>query len=332
MNILQADQTLLTSLNLSTGLDPTSTKPALNLAWPLSDFTSLNSQISRPVATILRFLHYHILSTATTKTPTILIDLPPDSTSEPPELFFMQTVQKACALLNRTCTLDSSSTSYDLILSFFPIADEMHANHLHNLSLQFNGPIYILCGDCEALGMPISPDEEKERGLDSLRVEMLLKQILKPTRTSGASIAVEYARGGTDGKKAREENCALRRHQRNQLIGDTTLLLLSEKWAMFVMNDDNEEEDGNGEIGKSQESTNKVENDDTNKVIRFRQRLRTWYQKRLVLWDESDDELTIKLLQKHSTKDGYELFLRNAVETKWIVQTTKGIEKLWEDL
>ena len=41
---------------------------------------------------------------------------------------------------------------------------------------------------------------------------------------------------------------------------------------------------------------------------------------------------SIKLLQKHSTKDGYELFLRNAVETKWIVQTTKGIEKLWEDL
>ena len=244
----------------------------------------------------------------------------------------MQTVQKACALLNRTCTLDSSSTSYDLILSFFPIADEMHANHLHNLSLQFNGPIYILCGDCEALGMPISPDEEKERGLDSLRVEMLLKQILKPTRTSGASIAVEYARGGTDGKKAREENCALRRHQRNQLIGDTTLLLLSEKWAMFVMNDDNEKEDGNSEIGKSQENSNKIENDDTNKVIRFRQRLRTWYQKRLALWDESDDESTIKLLQKHSTKDGYELFLRNAVETKWIVQTTKGIEKLWEDL
>jgi len=116
------------------------------------------------------------------------------------------------------------------------------------------------------------------------------------------------------------------------LIGDTTLLLLSEKWAMFVMNDDNEEVDGNGDIGKSHENSNKLENDDTNKVIRFRQRLRTWYQKRLVLWDESDDESTIKLLQKHSTKDGYELFLRNAVETKWIVQTTKGIEKLWEDL
>ena len=70
----------------------------------------------------------------------------------------------------------------------------------------------------------------------------------------------------------------------------------------------------------------------TKKVIRFRQQLRTWYQKRMVLWDESDEESTIKLLQKHSTKDGYELFLRNAVETKWIVQTTKGIEKLWEDL
>ena len=45
----------------------------------------------------------------------------------------------------------------------------------------------------------------------------------------------------------------------------------------------------------------------------------------MVLWDESDDESTIKLLQKHSTKDGYELYLRNAIEKKWIAQTTKGV-------
>ena len=91
--------------------------------------------------------------------------------------------------------------------------------------MQITNVMFVLCGDCEALGMPVSSDDEKGRGLDSLRVEMLLKQDLSNLRISGAPIAVEYARGGEDARRAREENCALRRHQRNQLVGDRTLLL-----------------------------------------------------------------------------------------------------------
>jgi hypothetical protein len=363
---MESDRHVLLSLSLTPGLDDTTTTTTtkqLSLVWPLTDFVS--TQCSRPVATILRFLHFQLLNTSLTTTtpPTVLIDVPQDTQDQPPELCFVRTVQEACSLLKRPFTLDST-VPFDVVVSFFPTANQDHSQHLSILSTKCLGPMYVLCGDCEALGMPLSAEDEMERGLDSLRVEMLLKQTLSSTRESGASIAVEYARGGEDARNAREQNCALRRHQREQLVGDSTLLLLSEKWQIFTRSKEDDDIVHQQEVKKcidinstrsllyyssstcsSTCSTELKEQEEpeerelelplTEKMKSFGHRLRSWFENRLALWSDdgsnkqNDDETVVKLMQQHSTREGYELYLRNAVEKKWMRQTQREALEMW---
>ena len=195
------------------------------------------------------------------------------------DAFFTENVRAACGLLQRPLSIshtgsettpsplcspeEASSTSSKpaVIISFFPYPDEDRAVALSAWAAEqlvvpssksadartsangTRGMLFVVCGDCEALGVPGSSAEEEERGLDALRVEMLLKKHLSSAFTSGAAIAVEYARGGSDGARAREENCRLRRQQRAQMVNPgQDLLLLSEKWHVFVARGQLEEE------------------------------------------------------------------------------------------
>ena len=182
------------------------------------------------------------------------------------------------------------------------------------------------------LGMPSSSEDEKERGLDSLRVEMLLKKTFQTIRSSGASIAVEYARGGADAQLAREQNCALRRHQKNQLVGEQQLLLLSEKWQLFRVPTKEEQE----ELEKGGEKTTADSTTPpplmSSKILAFQKKLRSWYYQRLVLWNEFDDATAVKLMNKHGTQESYDAYLRQAVVSKWIQQTGMASEQLWEEV
>ena len=332
-SIINQDKDIFRSLSLSPGLDlDVGSNVELSLVWPLSDFSASSKFCSRPVATILRFLHFHALTTKPTVQPSILIDLPPDTREETPEQLFIQVVHNACALLHRSCS-ENPDTPYDAIVSFFPYANQMHVNSLLKRAQSCNGPLFVLCGDCEVLGMPTSSNDEKERGLDSLRVEMLLKRTFSKSRTSGASIAVEYARGGDDAKFARMENCALRRHQRKQLLGDQELLLLSEKWQVFVASVKEEKSDvrNNDQSDNNEESMKLNVMKMTNKIVSFQRKLISWYNTRLALWEESGGDTLTKLMRKHGTQKSYELYLRNAVVGKWVKQTGLSPSQLWEE-
>jgi hypothetical protein len=338
--IITQDQKLLASLSLTPGLDTTTlnttdstnmmASPELALVWPLTDFAS--TTCSRPIATILRFLHFHALVARPTTPPTILIQTPEDLGNGrlEDEQLFVQLVREACRMFHRPCTEDAT-TSYDVVMSYFPLADQDQAQRLVELTNRCHGPLFVLCGDCEILGMPTSADDEKERGLDSLRVEMLLKQTFSSLRSSGASIAVEYARGGEDAKRAREENCALRKHQRNQLVGEQELLLLSQKWQMFFETNKKEGEQKTSTNGTSTNEDKPASPVLPPKIVAFQKRLRSWYYTRLVLWNEFDDETAVKLMKKHGTQESYDVYLRNAVVTKWIKQTGLKSEQLWEE-
>ena len=104
--IITQDQKLLASLSLTPGLDTTTlnttdstnmmASPELALVWPLTDFAS--TTCSRPIATILRFLHFHALVARPTTPPTILIQTPEDLGNGrlEDEQLFVQLVREAC--------------------------------------------------------------------------------------------------------------------------------------------------------------------------------------------------------------------------------------------
>ena len=185
------------------------------------------------------------------------------------------------------------------------------------------GMLFVVCGDCEVLGVPNSSAEEQERGLDALRVEMLLKRHLSPAFTSGAAVAVEYARGGSDGARAREENCRLRRQQRAQLVRhDQDLMLLCEKWHVFVARDEVEGgveacaalpsgRDGSGTsvvmgLGGGVSEAAGAARPSTAAVAKLRRRLHDWIRTRLERWDAAEGNAKLKLERKYSTREMFE--------------------------
>ncbi len=246
----------------------------------------------------------------------------------------------------------TSTRPISVIISFFPYPDEERAvalktwaaqqlvssssssanadkEQLATITSSRRGMLFVVCGDCEALGVPSSSAEEEERGLDALRVEMLLKKHLSPAFTSGAAIAVEYARGGSDGARAREENCRLRRQQRAQLVrGDQELLLLCEKWLVFVAREQIDADcktshtsqlhhDNNGArvvtgLGgggidpAAAEVAAAVSRPSAAAVARLRSRLHDWILARLERWDAAQGNAKLKLEQKYGTRDKFE--------------------------
>ena len=290
--------------------------------------------------------------------PRVHLDLPPfygDGAPSAADAFFTENVRAACGLLQRPLSIshtgsettpsplcspeEASSTSSKpaVIISFFPYPDEDRAVALSAWAAEqlvvpssksadartsangTRGMLFVVCGDCEALGVPGSSAEEEERGLDALRVEMLLKKHLSSAFTSGAAIAVEYARGGSDGARAREENCRLRRQQRAQMVNPgQDLLLLSEKWHVFVARGQLEAEAENsatssqGETlwtpraGRETAGAREAARPSSAAVAKFRAKLHDWIRKRLEHWDAAEGPAKTKLLRKYSTRGMFE--------------------------
>ena len=269
LDIVKSDRDALSSLWIEPGFDRVgSSKPELKLAWPLRHFKAQPAGTEMPctrlVATMVRFLHYHAVYCLATQSPggedlkrppCVGLDLPRcelDAVPSPAsEEIFAESFQRACSILGRPVATTESRDSLqpDVIISFFPYADEERANGLSawaseqlvlkNRERRPKGMVFVLMGDSEVLGVPGSAIEEEERGLDTLRVEMLLKKSLSKSFTSEPPIAVEYERGGADGARAREQNCRLRKQQRAHLVPeDEDLLLLCEKWHIFVARDE----------------------------------------------------------------------------------------------
>jgi hypothetical protein len=69
----------------------------------------------------------------------------------------------------------------------------------------------------------------------------------------------------------------------------------------------------------------------TNKIVSFQRKLISWYNTRLALWEESDDEALTKLMHKHGTQENYELYLRNPIAGKWMKQTGLSPSQLWDE-
>ncbi len=205
------------------------------------------------------------------------------------------------------------------------------------------GPaVVVLCGDCEALGMPASREEEDQRSLDGLRVDMLLRRELREGDgwESEAPIAVEYARGGRDAARAREENCALRRHQRAQLVGaDQDFFLLSERWQVFTPR-----RGGGGGGAAAAAPTAAVmapappSAPSAASVGRLRRKLLGWMDGKLAAWDAGggggggdDDKGTAEapggaraLRRKHGSRDAYAAFLMGRAEKRFAQQVGPG--------
>ena len=74
-----------------------------------------------------------------------------------------------------------------------------------------------------------------------------------------------------------------------------------------------------------------IQQKETIKRETFGRRLRAWFELKKMHWSQegSEDEKVVKLMAKHGTQESYEIFLKNAVEEKWMKSTGLSTDALW---
>ena len=74
-----------------------------------------------------------------------------------------------------------------------------------------------------------------------------------------------------------------------------------------------------------------IQQKETIKRETFGRRLRAWFELKKMHWSQegSEDEKVVKLMAKHGTQESYKIFLKNAVEEKWMKSTGLSTDALW---